>query len=337
MATVLKESVEDYIANQIVAIDKLLINAYGTVLKSRVRHKLYKSELSKDEEMLLAKNLYSNLWSVLDYCCTIIYCWHHNEIPNPQEGRECKFATTFKFNKNLEEWEKEELNRILLREELKEKRKEYKEGEYKKREQEWIYDELIGKYDKLKGILYEIQRTAHNKPRKYFYLLHFLRNQLIHRSIQFQLDFSREKVEIKVPEEPWENASCDDLDGYKAKSLTDIHLRCWKVAKEYRDKLIDKLDLRRPHPQDRDQRRQDLQPYHLRPRRQDLQPYHLRQQPQLEAFEELYQLKIRGKKFIKAFAKGKYKTADLHLSCYGLEGKFKEILDGIHYIDKYCS
>ena len=327
--SVQKKSVEDYIGNQIVAIDKLLYNAYGTILKSRVRHKQYKKKLhvlSKDEEMLLTKTLLSDLWSVLDYCCTILYCWYHNEIPNPQEGRECHFNTTFDFDENLEEWEKGTLTRMLRKkEEIKEKRIKYKNP--KKEKGKYIieiYDELIGEYDKLKGILYEIQRVGLNKPRKDFYLLHFLRNQLVHRSIQFQLDFSQKKVNIKVPEEPWNNASCDDLDGYKAKSLIDINLRCWKVAKEYRDKVIDKLDIRRPDPRDRDQQRQDLQPYHLR------------QQPQLEAFEELYQLKIRGKKFIKAFAKGKYKTADLHLSCYGLDGKFKEILDGIH-IDKYCS
>ena len=112
--------VKEYIAKQIDAIDNLLINAYGTVLKSKVKREMYvmKSyDLLEMEEMLLAKNLYSNLWSVLDYCCTIIYCWYNNRIPNPEEGRELKlqFPCYFKFDTDPEKWEMDKLVQLLTK------------------------------------------------------------------------------------------------------------------------------------------------------------------------------------------------------------------------------
>ena len=287
------------IADQMVAIDSLLINAYGTMYKLVVKHTSFDDicyMFSEIEEMLLTKNLQSDLSSVLDYCCTIIYCWYHQREPTPEQARKlsfpCDFKELLKPHSNPEKWEREKLKYMLG-------------------------VEVDDRYEDLKGIFYEVQYKggAVTQKIKDFYLLHFLRNKFTHRSLQFCFSQRLQQIQksevlkqlsmeanvlatIEVPPEPWVSDSRENTSDYVSESLLDIHYRCCKFVEEFRDDLL---------------RRLQLAPLHV-------------------PFSETVQFKLTPQKltFKPANSKGESQLCGLlHLGCYGLEGDFKQTLDHI--------
>ena len=287
------------IADQMVAIDSLLINAYGTMYKLVVKHTSFDDicyMFSEIEEMLLTKNLQSDLSSVLDYCCTIIYCWYHQREPTPEQGRKLSFPCVFKEllkpHSNPERWEREKLKYMLG-------------------------VKVDHRYEDLKGIFYEVQYKggAATQKIKDFYLLHFLRNKFTHRSLQFCFSQRLQQIQksevlkqlsmeanvlatIEVPPEPWVSDSLENTKDYVSESLLDIHYRCCKFVEEFRDNLL---------------RRLQLVPLHV-------------------PFSETVQFRLTPQKltFKPANSKGESRLCNLlHLGCYGLEGDFKETLNHI--------
>ena len=284
------------IADQMIVIDSLLINAYGTMYKLVVKHTSFDNicyMFSEIEEMLLTKNLQSDLSSVLDYCCTIIYCWYHQREPTPEQGRKlifpCDFKELLKSDSNPEKWERKKL-------------------------QDMLGVEVDDRYEDLKGIFYEVQYKggAVTQKIKDFYLLYFLRNKFTHRSLQFCFSQRLQKSEvlkllsmeanvlatIKVPPEPWVSDSRENTEDYVSESLVDIQYRCCKFVEEFRDDLL---------------RRLQLAPLHV-------------------PFSETVQFQLTPQQltFKPANSKGESRLCGLlHLGCYGLEGDFKETLDHI--------
>ena len=289
------------IADQMVAIDSLLINAYGTMYKLIVKHTSFDNicyMFSEIEEMLLTKNLQSDLSSVLDYCCTIIYCWYHQREPTPEQGRKlsfpCDFKELLKSDSNPEKWEREKLKYMLG-------------------------VEVDHRYKDLKGIFYEVQYKggAVTQKIKDFYLLHFLRNKFTHRSLQFQFSQHQQMKEsvvlkkfnmksnvhatIKVPPEPWLSDSRENTNEYESEILLDIQYRCCDLVEKFRDGLMRRLQLAPP-------------------------------------FSEIVQFKITPQQltFKPANSKGESQLCGLlHLGCYGLEGDFKKTLDRERLVNFY--
>ena len=76
---------------QIEAIDRMLFNAFGTAYKIAAKYLIYKDighQWSASEELLMAKNLVTNLWSVMDYCCILIYTRSVRRRPDPATARQ---------------------------------------------------------------------------------------------------------------------------------------------------------------------------------------------------------------------------------------------------------
>lgn len=269
------------LTKQILAIDNLLMNAYGTMYKSAVKHCYYDEyelNFSKMGEMLLAKNLQSDLWSVLDYCCTLVYYWYHKKIPTPSIQRQLSFPCI--FDKKLllsDEWEKDKLKEML--------------GVVK-------LDD--SKYQKLKGVFHEVQYNGGypTQENEHFYLLHFLRNRLTHGSLQFEYNCQEQTpvrsvalkqlgmtanvlttIEIPQFQFPW----LRDTKLYR--SLLDIHYGCCKFVEKFRDNIIRRLELSQP------------------------------------TFEETVELKLLTKEKKLKLNKSEICYFKLHFKCYGLEGE----------------
>ena len=293
-----KAAKDKVIAYQMVAIDNLLINAYGTMYKLVVKHTSFDNicyTFSEIEEMLHTKNLQSDLSSVLDYCCTIIYCWYHQREPTPEQGHKlsfpCDFKELLKSDSNPEKWEREKLNYMLG-------------------------VEVDHRYKDLKGIFYEVQYKggAVTQKIKDFYLLHFLRNKFTHRSLQFCFSQRLQRIQksevlkqlsmeanvlatIEVPPEPWVSDSRENTSDYVSESLLDIHYRCCKFMEEFRDDLLRRLKLAPPR----------------------------------VPFSKTIQFELTQQQL--TFTANSKKESQLccllHLGCYGLEGDFKQTLDHI--------
>ncbi len=196
---------------QVAAIDNILLNAYGTVYKMAVKNfRLPENsyQLSKTEEMLSAKNVVSNLWSVLDYCCMTLHYKYH-DIPTPTKARRIKFpcdheglsyssnpAEVKKWGKKIEQIVEQESAAVTL------------------------------DYEQFKSLFSEVQFKKEGPVTEditAFYQLHFLRNMLTHQSIvitpngidghnkpqiyqHHELDIGAQAaITIGVPEEPWKN------------------------------------------------------------------------------------------------------------------------------------
>ena len=105
-----------YVEAEIAVVDYLLLNAYGTVYKMAAKYLNYRDmgyELSLTAEMLLTKNVVTNLWSVLDYCCKI-FRYQYAGPPTPEEARMIKFPCDHKVRgfmgrKNWESWRLREI------------------------------------------------------------------------------------------------------------------------------------------------------------------------------------------------------------------------------------
>ena len=113
------EAVQAFIKAQIQMIDNLLLNAYGTVYKVAAKQLVYRSsayDLSPIEEILSAKNLFSNLWSILDFCCTILYSHYNNKLPDIDPKTNIKFPVHFatsSFATSSFEWERKAIEKVL--------------------------------------------------------------------------------------------------------------------------------------------------------------------------------------------------------------------------------
>ena len=177
----LSSEVTTFIKAQVDAIDDILLNAYGTVYKFDIKQIISASGeyvLSQTEDVLSAKNLFSNLWSVLDFCCAVIYSHHNNSLPTLDQGFKIKFPCKFPKNNNSmsfedwKTWERKKLMEVL--------------------DDEDVTDEHLQHFD---GVFQHVQfknkRADEITGSKvyYFYLLQYLRNTLTHSSID--IDFRR--------------------------------------------------------------------------------------------------------------------------------------------------
>lgn len=293
-----------YAEQQRAAADSLLMNAYGTVYKFAVKNAWYLKigySLSPTEEMLSAKNLVSNLSSVLDYCCVLLYCHHHNTQPTPHHMRRIKFPCDFNELSNegieAEEWERRKLSQIL-----------------------GVRSITNGEYQPLRGIFLGVQNRVVGqgpvqKPVADFYLLHYLRNTLVHRSIL--IDFRQEDCQylsnvlqlrtlqgmsvnafVDVPTHPWLDESRNNSNTHVKASLFDVLYRSCRFVEECRDDMLRRL-----------QTRQIV----------DAQPFQTHYQLQLTSTELTLNIATN------TTARCLWNL--LHLDCYGIEAEFKEELD----------
>ena len=114
--------IEDFINAQVESIDKFLLNAYGTVYKLIQKIVVYKRRernINERGEELIAKTLTSDLWSVLDYCCMVLYCHVNHEKPSPQFARDnikfpCNFDKKIDTMEKLQAWERKCLENMVF-------------------------------------------------------------------------------------------------------------------------------------------------------------------------------------------------------------------------------
>ena len=123
MSTPATPKAPQLVQDQISTINDMLLNAYSTVYKLAARiilHDKKQHEISTRQEILLTKTLLNNLWSVLDCCSRLIFCWYHGKEPTVQEARErsikfpCEFTQLSKHNRDPNQWEKKRLSLVLL-------------------------------------------------------------------------------------------------------------------------------------------------------------------------------------------------------------------------------
>ena len=285
-----------FIKAQVHTIDDLLLNAYGTVYKFAAKQLIHKSgeyELSSTEEMLSAKNLFSNLCSILDFCCTALYSHHNNEIPTLEQGMKIKFPCSYNIQDSLEQWEEDKIS------------------------------QLLGYYtvtDTLEGIFHHVQfiyegPTAVKRQVYYFYLLRYLRNTLTHHSIEIRFlprelegkvpDILQElglqdiderlcvASEITIPKRPWLGYYDTDRSTESVPLLDVLYQSC-RVVEECRDKILSTIGE--------------------------------------EKFGDKFKFKITMEQLKVTLRNGFNKVFHhkaLHLECYGMEAELKEQLDEI--------
>lgn len=268
----------------------LLLNAYGTMYKFAVKTVSYQRigyALSPTEETLSAKNVLSNLWSVLDYCCIMLFCHHRRRLPNTQEARRIKFPCDFtelsRPEVDPERWERQKISQIVGLD---------------------ISDE---DYAQLEGIFLPVQNRVLgfgpvDSLTSHFYMLHFLRNTLTHTPIP--VDFKQGVTDapeilqlnnmptvnlgaqISVPTHPWLDQSRNDRSTYTPCSLLDILYNSCQVVERLRDEIL---------------RRLQITPFHIH------FPFQLTTERLTLNAESCF-------------------WGNLHLDCYGVEAEFKELL-----------
>ena len=295
-----------YVERQREAIDSLLMNAYGTVYKFAVKNSWYFKigcSLNPMKEMQLAKMLVSNLWSVLDYCCAILFYTAHRRQPTPEEARHVKFpcditGQLLQPQADAQTWERQRISWILGR------------------------NRVIGhrQYTAWRGIFLRVQNQLRGQGPVQeqvadFYLLHYLRNTLVHRSIL--IDFRQEDCQylsnvlqlrtlqgmsvnalVDLPTHPWLDESRNNSNTHVKASLFDVLYRSCRFVEECRDDMLRRLQTR--------------------------------QIVDAEPFQTHYQLQLTSTELTLNIATNT--TARclwnlLHLDCYGIEAEFKEELD----------
>ena len=174
MSTPATPKAPQLVQDQISTINDMLLNAYSTVYKLAARiilHDKKQHEISTRQEVLLTKTLLNNLWSVLDCCSRLIFCWYHGKEPTVQEARErsikfpCEFTQLSKHNRDPNQWEKKRLSLVLL-------------ARYNDIDQDT--------YKQLEGVFHTVQykgsespdKNTHNFYQLYYLLSHFTRNLL---------------------------------------------------------------------------------------------------------------------------------------------------------------
>jgi hypothetical protein len=159
---------------QVELIDAMLFDAYVTVYKfaKNIVYERVCHEFNVTEESLLVKNVLTNLWSVLDYCCFTLYCSVCDTPPTPKIGRQLGFP----YDKPTK-WAK------------------------KLKLEEKNFSRFVKVFDKL-----QLQNT--NPDAIDFHRLHYLRNAFTHRMMRptFTVKFNEESKEEAVPRESNEEA-----------------------------------------------------------------------------------------------------------------------------------
>lgn len=227
------------LTEQINAVDFMLLNAFGTTYKLALKiSNFVRNEftLSEVEEMLSAKNILSNLGSVLDYCCIILHCSYNNEELTMSEARKQNIKFPVKFsNEDKESWEKKELKRLI--------------GEK--------FDEQV--YEKFKGVFSNLmyQDKPANDCTWMFYTLRFLRNSLTHCRSDFIIKGDAEEImprllethqmeaqiyiNVHVPDEPWNEKSKDERHNYVCRPLLDVLHESCQLVRDVRDAILTSL------------------------------------------------------------------------------------------------
>ena len=296
---------EEFISTKVAVVDDLLLNAYGTVYKMAVKYSTIRKanyQLSPTEEMLSAKNIVSNLWSVLDYCCMIL--WY--KYPDDDDDSTPSLAKFIKFPCDMRKelldttpedkvaWEKERLESIAFK------------------------LTTVADYEKFKGAFTDIQYTnKNNVPDKVmtFYRLHYLRNVLTHRHINITgtyepwipkiydcrsiYRYGQAAITISVPTEPWVE-TCEEKTPVP---LVDFLIEACDVVKERRDKLFGTWG-----------------------------EVEFDENFEFNFTEKLLGIKL---KHMKDFCNICHHT--LHLECYGLEAEFKKQLHKLRSYEHYTT
>ena len=229
-------AVQASIDDQIAAVDHMLLHAYATVYKLAVKYisfPYFGHDMSPTEEMMSAKTITSNLWSVLDYCCIILYHRYHG-TPKPSTARQICFPCDYKNRLPAADWEK----KCFIVDQLPDD----------------AYAKFAGAFS---SIQYQGEEDVPPETRA-FYRLHFLRNTLTHRTIKIygeeevdikQLEIFKDNnnitegeselaIKITVPREPWNNENGE----YDEVPLLDVLYEACKVVEVHRDKLLHTVD-----------------------------------------------------------------------------------------------
>ena len=217
------------------------------------------------EELLCVKNLLSNLWSVLDYCCILLYA-KKNGIPNAAKSR--KISVPCHFG-----------------------------GKPKKT--------LVPDID---SAFQDVQYTGEsNEKIKTFYWLHFLRNIFSHKTILMATTTGQQTpqmlakiqqnpeiaIDIRVPEFPWNDDSCNQDENYHPKPLLDLLFNSCELVENKRDEVFTLLKLENSE----DKKFSDRFEFHFSPT----------------------YLTVTFGDTTKA-----QRLKDLHFTCYGLEMEFQD-------------
>ena len=298
MAMALSSEVLSFISSQVNAIDDILLNGYGTVYKFAIKRVISaQSEyvLSQTEERLSAKNLFSNLWSVLDFCCSILYCCHNNKLPTLEQGMKIKFPCNFNGGVSIEGWEKRKISGILQKE---------------------VAVEVLSS---LQGIFSHVQfrnggEADQSHDVYYFYLLQYLRNTLTHNSIDIVFSPNHDKLvpevpdiwrdlgkevnvssQILVPTKPWLDSSRNNRSSHQCKPFLDVLYNVCQVVEKCRDQILATT-------------------------------------PWQKTFREKYTFELTNSQLIITHGNDKPMKLyhqGLHLECYGVEAELKEYLEAI--------
>lgn len=217
----------DCVESSIEAVDRMLLNAYGSVYKIAAKCIVYKEInhwWSETEELLTAKNILANLWSCLEYCCNILYTKKKGR-PNPQTARKIFIPCNFP-------------------------------GQPTKQP-------LIADFSIMFSELQFTDEERVNEDIRTFYLLHHFRNTLAHRTIAITGNRGSEMpkmlmeklkevpevaVSIYVPNSPWKNESCnkdcfpDGAHDYKCIPLLDLLYDSCRLVQRKRDQILQHAD-----------------------------------------------------------------------------------------------
>ena len=266
------EDTKSFVRGQIDVIDRMLFNAYGTVYKIAAKYIMYKEighQWSEMEELLCVKNLLSNLWSVLDYCCILLYAKKNNIVPNAAQSRKISVPCHFGGKP-----------KVALVPDIE---NAFKDVQYKNN-----MDESIEKV-------------------KTFYWLHFLRNIFSHKTILMATATGRQTpqmlaniqqtpeiaIDIRVPEFPWNDDSCNQDENYHPKPLLDLLFNSCELVENKRDEVFTLLKLENSE----DKKFSDRFEFHFSPT----------------------YLRVTFGDTIK-----EQRLKDLHFTCYGLEKEFQD-------------
>ena len=213
----------------------MLLNAWGTIYKMAVKYLAYDKfsyELSPTEEMLSAKNIVADLWSILDHCCMIL-CYKYRGIPDPRTARKVHFPCEYQGQNSWDQnswdnWEFKELELINPTLNMP------------------LY------LEKFQGVFSAVQYQGTSDPDILaFYQLYFLRNTLLHQSINIAagnrdrhmpliLQYShinrnaKAAITVNLPAQPWERYSTNKIP----QPLIDVLYNACNMVQGRRDKLL---------------------------------------------------------------------------------------------------
>lgn len=230
-----------FVRHQTEVIDRMLLNAYGTTYKIAAKYLIYQEishEWSATEELLLAKNLVTNLWSVLDYACYLLYVTKNGK-PSSKIAR--KIAAPCYFPKKKVPKEDKAQKVAAHAGEAQTGRKTQKATT----NEEATLLEIEALFQDLQ---YSEEKQASDDVFTY-YRLHFLRNTFTHRTIIVTGNSEEQipamlqgitrtvpevAVSIQLPKSPWES----DLEHFETVSLLDFLFKSCELVKKQRNKIL---------------------------------------------------------------------------------------------------